>query len=173
MRERRGFVCIFMVMYTLFFMSGCSGGISQEDYDLLLSQNKRLSIELEEERETVDTKVTGAFVATLRHVIPDYTLDNTTPQIAILTEFQSAPFLLHIGEEMAAKLEAGKTYYFEVEDTPIGEIPIMEFEKEYYSIEQGIYPLIIKSVREAKESEGGLNSPQIRYEKIQNRVDDQ
>ena len=165
MRMRRDLLLAFIIMYTLFFMSSCSGGISQENYDLLLSQNERLSIELESERETVDAKVSGAFVATVRHIIPDYTLDNTTPRIAILTQFQSEPFMLYLGEEMAAKLEAGKTYYFEVDDTPVGEIPVVEFEKGYYYIEQGTYRLNIKSVREPTEGEGGLNLPQIRYEK--------
>lgn len=165
MGERRGFLFIFIIIYTLFFMSGCGGGVSQEEYDLLLSENEKLSIELERERETVDAKVTGAFVATVRHTIPNYTLDNTTPTIAILTEFQLEPFMLHLDEEMTANLDVGKTYYFEVEDTPIGEIPAGEFEKGYYDIEQGKYRLKIKSVRESKGSEGGVNSPQIRYEK--------
>ena len=138
--------------------------------DDLLSENERLSEELESANKTVTAKVTGGFVATVRYTIPDYVLNDITDRIAILTRFQMEPFMLYLDEDIIAKLETGKTYYFEVDDTTVGEIPVAEFDKGYYYIEQGSYRLNIKSVREPKENEEGVNSPQLRYEEVEQNL---
>ena len=39
----------------------------------------------------------GSFTATVRDVIPDYCLDDTTPLVAVVTEFQSQPFTVYVG----------------------------------------------------------------------------
>lgn len=46
----------------------------------------------------------GSFTATVRDVIPDYCLDDTTPLVAVVTEFQSQPFTVYVGEELGKKL---------------------------------------------------------------------
>ena len=48
--------------------------------------------------------ISGSFTATVRDVIPDYCLDDTTPLVAVVTEFQSQPFTVYVGEELGKKL---------------------------------------------------------------------
>ena len=48
--------------------------------------------------------ISGSFTATVRDVIPDYCLDDTTPLVAVVTEFQSRPFTVYVGEELGKKL---------------------------------------------------------------------
>ncbi|MBZ4670588.1 MAG: hypothetical protein JG769_892 [Oscillospiraceae bacterium] len=115
--------------------------------------------------DAVNAKITGSFCATVRWVGPDYCLDDSTPNTVMLTLFQSAPFLIFPGEEAASKLEVGKTYYFEIEDTPIGSIPKSEFDKGVITEKAFVlYPIKIKAFRLAKEDEMGLNSPNLKYE---------
>lgn len=164
-RNIRKLMLVILMMCASFYISGCGEYVSQTDYDQLLAENQRLSMELEAERETVDAKLTGSFVATVRLLIPDYVLDNTTPQIAILTEFQTGPYTLWLGEETAAQLKVGETYCFVIEDTPIGEIPREEFEKRYYYIGRDPHRSFdIRTIRAPEEGERGLNSPHISYE---------
>ena len=73
----------------------------------------------------VHAQLEGSFLATVRGVIPDYVLDDSTPLIAILTTFQSGPFLALVGEE-AAQLEVGESYIFQIAATEIGEISAAE-----------------------------------------------
>ena len=46
----------------------------------------------------------GSFTATVRDVLPDYCLDDTTPLVAVVTAFQSPPFTVYVGEELGKKL---------------------------------------------------------------------
>ena len=80
-----------------------------------------------EDVQTINNTVTvsGSFIVSVREVIPDYCLDNITPNVAIVTEFQSYPFTLHVGEKIARQLNAGETYVFTIE--PI----VVECSKEY------------------------------------------
>ena len=148
-------------------VGGCDGGV--EDYGGLLAENQRLLIENQNLSAalmpaTADAKLTGAFVATVRHIIPDYIFDNVTPQIAILTQYQSGPFMLFMDETIIAKLEVGQIYYFEIEDTPVGEM--LESEMGYYNLGCDVNPPFnIKSVRAPEEDEIGVSSPNVTYQK--------
>ena len=145
----------------------------------LADENQRLTEELnivkaeaeyatEKNSEMVYAKLTGGFVATVRHIIPNYVLD-LMPRVAIVTMFQDSPFMLgsaNLDEETVAKLEIGQTYYFEIEDTPTGEIPIEELYTDYLFGQDRYPPFIITSIRPAEEDETGINGPSVTYQKI-------
>jgi len=157
-------VCAIAIISAVGCGNPSDGTVSQEKYEELMAAFEKLSAE--SEQATIDAKITGAFVATVRVIMPDYTLDDTTPRMVILQEFQGNPFLLWVGEEIATQLMAGQTYYFAVEDTPIGEIPLTEFHQGYYYPDKHTYPLYnIKSVRAPEDGETGLSAPSLRYER--------
>lgn len=88
--------------------------IEQESIeDLVLSADENQSI------------VSGSFTVGVRDVIPDYCLDDFTPNVAVVTEFQSYPFTVYVGEEIGRQLEIGQVYVFTIE--PI----VVDFPKEY------------------------------------------
>ncbi|QSX06464.1 hypothetical protein JYG23_03120 [Sedimentibacter sp. zth1] len=164
-----------LIVHTVFLLSGCSEqNISEEEYEQLLSQNIQLVSELENiketdnKKETINTMVTGHFVANVRQLSPDYCLDDFTPTVAVLTCFQDYPFMVHIGEEMASQLVVGKSYYFEIVETEIGEILKTDFDKHFLSINAAFaqYNLKIKNFRTPSENECGIVSTFITYEEI-------
>ena len=71
------------------------------------------------ENEQNPVTISGSFTATVQLIMPDYVLDDTTPVVAIVTEFQSPPFALYLGEDMISQVEAGKCYRFEIADKEV------------------------------------------------------
>lgn len=76
--------------------------------------------------ETVDANVTkttisGSFTVCVRDVIPDYCMDNVTKNVAVVTEFQSNPFTVFVGEEIANQLEIGQNYVFTINPIEVDE----------------------------------------------------
>lgn len=69
--------------------------------------------------------VSGSFTVGVRDVIPDYCLDDFTPNVAVVTEFQSYPFTMYVGEEIGRQLEVGQVYVFTIE--PV----VVDYPKEY------------------------------------------
>ncbi len=162
-------VLLLTVVFLIFTITGCSfQGKSQEEYNDLIKQNQQLKSELAPYQETINTKITGSFVATVRELSPDYVGDCVTPTIAVLTCFQSPPFMVHVGKEMASKLKVGESYYFEIEEKSIGEISKAEFNKGCPYVEEAYasYHFQIKSFRTPKEEEGGLDSVHIIYKEL-------
>ena len=85
--------------------------------------------------------------------------DEETPNVAVVTEFQSYPFTMFVGEEIARKLEIGKAYVFTIKPM------VVDYEKEYLK-ELNLSSLVwelprmeITDFRLANEEEVGLNSP--------------
>lgn len=116
-----------MALACLGLLAGCSG-ISQEQYDAVCSERDALRSQLLEVQEDLRTlqdgqdaapgdlvqvRIGGEFTATVRELIPDYTLDAETPNVAVVTQFQDGPFTIFVGE-LAAELEVGKTYNFAI-----------------------------------------------------------
>jgi len=162
-------IFLLVIVTTIFIVSGCSAqNVSENEHNKLLEENQKLTSQLALAQENINTKVTGSFVATVRQLSPDYVLDNSTLTMAVLTCFQSGPFMVHVGEDMAKELTVGETYYFEIDENEIGEISKNEFEKGCPSIEVAfyLYNLHIKSFREPYEHEYGLASININYKKI-------
>ena len=120
-------VLIFTLVYVLSFI-GC--GNESADSNSIIEQNTTES-EVETEEDIVlsadenQSIVSGSFTVGVRDMIPDYCLDDFTPNVAVVTEFQSYPFTLYVGEEIGRQLEIGQVYVFTIE--PI----VVDFPKEY------------------------------------------
>lgn len=148
-------------------LTGCNlKAVSQADYgrlqqqcDSLLLENSQLRGQIDE----VDAKVAGAFVATVRQLIPDYCSDTWTLNTAVVTLFQSGPFVIRVGEDIASTLQVNRTYYFEVKEAPIGKISQALLSKRTLGPEVMVemYHLTIASARLAKDDEIGLSEKPI------------
>ena len=198
MRDIKYIVNIMLLCAIAFGCIGCSNTeISQEEYNYLLAQNKELKTQLGKyldkynttleqynqlvaentqfkkmlkayEESTIPTKVVGGFSATVRDIIPDYCLDFTTPQVAVVTCFQDGPFTMSIGEERAKALTIGETYYFELKETEIGRLTETEFNNGWAEPKEVLnkYGVPIEKIRLAKEDELGLESLKVRFEVV-------
>jgi len=114
--------------------------------------------------ETVNAKIEGSFCVMVRDVIPDYCLDDFTPQVAIVTEFQSSPYTVYLGEDLASKVEPGKAYVFTIESKEIGEIS-EDLLDNYINPVKALYEYNarIESIRPAEKEEWGLEGPILKY----------
>jgi hypothetical protein len=133
-------------------------------------QNKN-ETEVSEEQEIIYTQpsntkttVSGSFTVGVRDVIPDYCFDDVTANVAVVTEFQSYPFTMYVGEEIGKQLEIGQVYVFTIEPIEV------EFSKEYLekmelsSLVWDLPGFEIKEFRLANENELGLNSLRLTIE---------
>ena len=133
-------IVLIIMFVCLFTLSGCNQTIS----------------------ETVT--VSGAFTVGVRDVIPDYCFDDVTPNIAVVTEFQSYPFTIFVGEEIGRQLKVGEVYVFTIE--PI----VVESSKEYLeklnlsSLVWELPDFEITDFRLANENELGLESLRLTIE---------
>lgn len=136
------------------------GGVPQSDYDAVCAQRDELKAQLDrlqEERQPVRTVVGGTFSATVRAVIPDYGLDFTTPRAAVLTLFQSPPFILPVGE-LASELTVGETYVFTIEAPDQVEVDPDRYQAGPPPVEESVacYHMRAVAVRPAGEGERGM-----------------
>lgn len=133
-------------------------------------QNKN-ETEVSEEQEIINTQpsntkttVSGSFTVGVRDVIPDYCFDDVTPNVAVVTEFQSYPFTMYVGEEIGKQLEIGRVYVFTIEPIEV------EFSKECLekmelsSLVWDLPGFEIKEFRLANENELGLDSLRLTIE---------
>ncbi|MEG1389416.1 MAG: hypothetical protein RSD07_03545 [Angelakisella sp.] len=120
------------------------------------------------EEGLIPVKVKGGFVAKVRHVIPGYCLDNSTPQVAVVTRFQSLPFTVYLGEKKAAELKIDETYYFEIDSSMTIDITQQDYDKGCAEAEKMLvlYNLRIASVRVATEEERGMVPIPMQYVKV-------
>ena len=152
---------------------GCSSNtISQEEYDALVKKNEGLTEEviklnkeikdLNNQDNSVDVKISGGFVATVRDKIPDYVLDDFTLNTVILQWFQGDMFVMKIDEKMISNLEIGKTYYFEIEEVILDKesygLTVSETQKLLNGNISSYNFIKIKSYRNPIDNEGGLES---------------
>lgn len=116
-------ILLFLVIFATMSMSACS------KQDTEIDKTKELITTEQEEMNTqpndIKTTVSGSFTVGVRDVIPDYCSDNVTPNVAVVTEFQSYPFTIFVGEEIGSQLEAGEIYVFTIK--PI----VVDYPKEY------------------------------------------
>lgn len=124
-----------------------------------------------EKEECVDVRLYGEFTATVRSFIPSYTLDDSTPLVAVLTVFQSGPFTVPMTEELISELDVGETYRFKIEDRILGET----YRITTSILERGVppigalfyeYNLTIESFRKPNENELGLESVNLYWERL-------
>lgn len=135
------------------------------------TEPSREETEISEEQEVADmlssnieTTISGSFTVCVRDVIPDYSLDGVTPNVAIVTEFQSYPFTIFVGEEIGSQLEIGEIYVFTIKPMVVG------YTKEYLkglnlsSLVWELPRMEITDFRLANEDEFGLESLTLRIE---------
>ena len=142
-----------------------SCGVSQTDYDAMAAERDALqaqvddlSSQLEDQDQEVTATLTGSFVATIRMLIPNYTLDDTTPRCAVVTLFQDSPFIIPLNEHLIDGLEIGRSYVFTIQDQEVT-VPYQEWLEDPVSPEVALalYPLSYDSIRPAEEGGGGIN----------------
>ena len=75
---------------------------------------------LDTQASNIETTVRGSFTVCVRDIIPDYCFDDVTPNVAVVTEFQSYPFTIFVGEEIGSQLEIGKVYVFTIKPIVVG-----------------------------------------------------
>ena len=120
-----------------------------------------------ENEEMVKTLVSGEFTVGVRDVIPDYCLDDVTPSVAVVTEFQSYPFTIFVGQEIGSQLEIGKQYVFSIQPFEV-EYSVEELqEMALSSIAWDLSGFRITGCRLATEEEMGLESKQLQFDPIE------
>ncbi len=114
---------LFLIWITVLVLTGCSSTVPQKEYDAVCAEREDLKAKLEEMQrviemnasEGVSVSIKGSFVGTVRYLIPDYCMDDTTLSIAVVTPFQSCPFTIYVGE-LAKQLVEDQTYVFEIQE---------------------------------------------------------
>lgn len=150
-------VCI--VIMGMFFLAACSacGRNASEQYDIGYQKGYEDGCNSVKQEPFGNAVIHGSFTAMVWEVIPDYVLDDTTPQVAVVTLFQETPFTVHVGEEWGKALEPGQIYTFEVAKTNVEGIKISDMEQHYPepAIAVSQYQLKFDNIRPATEEEWG------------------
>lgn len=139
----------------LLILSGCSQGVSQKEYDDLRTSYQALQQKLDNIFEM--GTCSGYLVATVRGFSQDYISDEEDKMV-IVTEYQTAPFMIMVSNEQLETLEIEKVYIFTVENKDITLISD-EFNKQTTNVQQLFtqYRLVISSVSLATEAQSGMN----------------
>ncbi|MBQ5675909.1 MAG: hypothetical protein IIV45_12700 [Lachnospiraceae bacterium] len=104
------------------------------------------------------TTVSGSFTVCVRDVIPDYCMDDVTKNVAVVTEFQSNPFTVYVGEEIANQLEMGQNYVYTINPIKVDEAKEDLEEMSLSSLVWELPEFEITDFRLANENELGLES---------------
>ena len=108
--------------------------------------------------------VTGSFTATVRKLIPDYVSEpgNTA---AVVTLFQSGPFVLKLSEKMCEQLEEGQTYTFIVkeEETALPSYLLWTNDNSISWDALILRKISVSDVRTAEDDEYGMNCWRVKY----------
>lgn len=108
--------------------------------------------------------ISGSFTVYVQDVLPDYIVDDFSPNVAYVTEFQHESFAFYVGSEIGSQLEKGKAYVFTIE--PVGVNCSKDF-LESLDLSQ-LVSLVphsaIKDFRLATEDEIGLESLRLTVE---------
>ncbi len=155
----------------IFMLTGCGSGISEEQYHQVCAERDALLAEIQElqknipDEDTIPVLISGTFTATVRDLIPDYVVDDTTLHVAVVTPFQDAPFALYVGD-LAEQLETGEIYVFEVEPKEV-EITLQEYKRgiPFFSEAVERYHLTVSGFRVAGEEDYGLETTRLVFEK--------
>jgi hypothetical protein len=113
-------------------------------------------------------QIEGAFVAKVRDIIPNYVLDDATPNTLVVTMFQEGPFLIHTGSlgDLVETVEVDKVYIFEIKPKIIG--IFNEAELDYAALSpdaaMSLYHLQVENIYEVDDEEMySNNDKQLRY----------
>ena len=121
--------------------------------------------------ESKQVRIEGAFVAKVRDIIPNYVLDDATPNTLVVTMFQDGPFIIHTGSlgDLVEIVEVDKVYIFEIKPKIIG--TFNEAELDYAALSpdaaMSLYHLQVENIYEVDDEEMySNNDKQLRYVKI-------
>lgn len=146
-------------IFTIVALSLCIAGCNK-------SETSEVDVAIEE--ATSRTTISGEFTVGVRDVIPNYCFDDVTPCVALVTEFQSYPFTIYVGEEIGSQLKKGNQYVFSIEPIEVN-YSVEELQKmNLSSLVWEIGELKITGFRLAKEEELGLSSLQLSFMEVTN-----
>jgi len=146
-------------------LCGCSSkSAPQQNEEPTVETVKEINTE-ELSEELIECYIAGSFVATVRHLIPDYCFDGTTLTTAVVTLFQDGPIAIYVGEEIASELTEGERYVFTVKDNHVRTVTKEDFELGYVDVRDAVIMknVRIDSVRPAEEYEAGLDTCWLEY----------
>jgi len=63
--------------------------------------------------------ISGSFTVYVQDVLPDYIVDDFSPNVAYVTEFQNTAFAFYVGSEIGSQLKKGKAYVFTIEPVAV------------------------------------------------------
>ena len=145
---------IVLLLIISFYLVGC-GNNEKLKSDPIIEKNNR-------------TTIRGEFTVGVRDVIPDYCFDGVTPCVALVTEFQSYPFTIFVGEEIGKQLEIGTQYVFSIEPIEVN-YSLKELENmRLSSLVWEVSGFKITGFRVANEDELGLDSLELTFEEVNN-----
>ncbi len=122
------------------------------------------SVSIKNETTPTTTTVSGSFTVCVREVIPDYVLDDTTPTVAVVTEFQDYPFTIFVGGEIGKELVVGENYVFSIAPVVV-DAPKEDLDKlNISSLLQALPRYEITDFRLATTDEIGLESRNFIFE---------
>lgn len=155
-------ILVFLFIFITITVSACSNQDTEINMiEAVMSDEQEKP---DAQPNAIKTTVSGSFTVSVRDVIPDYCMDNITPNVAVVTEFQGYPFTIFVGEEIGKQLEIGKIYVFTIR--PV----VIDYTKEYLQ-EMNLSSLVwelpefeITDFRLANEDELGLDSLQLKIE---------
>ncbi len=186
-----------LALFAFALLGGCSFE-ADANYNALLQQNEQYAnevarleaeiVELKDElmqqpqqgeaagqeaaqqsAEQVDVYVGGNFTASIWAFVPDF-YDIPENHVAmVVSEFQSRLFVVYIEQSVAAQLEVGEPYLFEVQSRYYTSVPQAEYDAEYAGRQvsatelSGTEYLFISAASEPREDQLGLASPNLSY----------
>lgn len=145
-----------ILLLAMLVLGACSRQDPEENKieTLISTEQEEMNIPSDDKKTTVS----GSFTVSVRDVIPDYCFDDVTPSVAVVTEFQSYPFTIFVGEEIGSQLEVGEAYVFTIKPM------VVDYSKDYLnslSLSSLVWELPdfeITDFRLANEDELGLES---------------
>lgn len=153
-------------IYAVPYFQSVSEPLQKENNDFV---EQNIEIELDNSfEEAKQVTIEGSFAALVRDKMPNYVLDDTTPNTLVVTMFQDGPFVIHTSAmgDLVDKVEVGKVYIFEIEPKVIGEFKESELDYTYLSphIALNLYRLQIANIYEVDDEETySLHGGQLKY----------
>ena len=155
-------VILLLLVLVVGAMSACGNqAVAVEKEEVVVSEEQE---EMDNQLDDVKTTVSGSFTVGVREVIPDYCSDNVTPTVAVVTEFQSYPFTIFVGEEIGSQLEAGEVYVFTIKPIVVDYTKESLEKMQLSSLAWELPGFEITDFRLANEEELGLGSLQLTIE---------
>lgn len=157
---------LFLLVLVAIVMSACGNPeITGEEEEVVVSDEHEGA---DGQLNDVKTAVSGSFTVGVRAVIPDYCSDDTTLNVAVVTEYQSYPFTIFVGEEIGSQLEVGEVYVFTIKPIVVDCAKESLEKMELSSLAWELPGFEITDFRLANEEEIGMGSLRLTIEESAN-----